>query len=374
MTKPVLYHLGKFPPSRLDWPQLISLIGPANAALARYDGLLAAIPNASVLLSPLTTHEAVLSSRIEGTQATMGEVLEYEARGTGDAIDPHKRNDIEEVLNYRQAMRQATAQMKSLPLCNRLVKSVHETLLAGVRGHDKARGRFRSIQNYIGVPGRPIEEARFIPIAPEEIEAGMTRWERYLHEPAEDILVQLAIVHAEFESLHPFLDGNGRIGRILIPLFLYDRKLLNSPMFYLSEYLEANRQEYYDRLLAVSRDDDWTGWCRFFLQALRQQAANNEAKARQILDLYQRQKDWIVDRTHSHHAIRALDFLFCTPVFNASDFIEKSKIPDATARRILTVLSTKGGLLKTLRESSGRRPAVYAFAELLNITEGRTIF
>jgi Fic family protein len=136
--------------------------------------------------------------------------------------------------------------------------------------------------------------------------------------------VQLAVIHAEFESLHPFLDGNGRIGRILIPLYLYDRKLLQSPMFYLSEYLEANRQEYYDKLLAVSRDGDWTGWCRFFLQAIQSQATQNETKARMILNLYQRKKDWIVDETKSPHTIRALDFLFCTPVFKSPDFIDQS--------------------------------------------------
>jgi Fic family protein len=369
----VQYHAGRFPPRDLDWPQLIPLIGPANAALARYDGLLTAIPNAAVLLSPLTTQEAVLSSRIEGTQATMGEVLEYEA-GARDAIDATKKEDIEEVLNYRTAMRQATDDMQQLPLCNRLVKSLHETLLSGVRGHDKARGKFRTIQNYIGIFGRPIEEARFVPIAPKSLDDGMGRWEKYLHETTHDVLVQLAVVHAEFESLHPFLDGNGRIGRMLIPVYLYDRKLLQSPMFYLSEYLEANRKEYYDRLLAVSRDGDWTGWCWFFLQALQRQASANEAKARKILTLYQRKKDWIVDKTKSPQAIRALDFLFCTPIFKSSDFIDQSKIPEATARRILTLVSGRGGLLKTLRESSGRRPAVYAFRELLNIAEGREAF
>jgi Fic family protein len=145
-------------------------------------------------------------------------------------------------------------------------------------------------------------------------------------------------------------------------------------MFYLSEYLEANRQEYYDGLLAVSRDDDWTGWCRFFLLALQKQAAQNDAKARQILDLYQRRKNWIVERTHSQFAIRALDFLFGTPIFNALDFIKQSKIPAATSRRILRLLSGKKGLLKTLRKSSGRRPAMFAFSELLDITEGRSVF
>jgi Fic family protein len=135
------------------------------------------------------------------------------------------------------------------------------------------------------------EKARFIPIAPEGVDAGMSGWEKYLHEDTPDRIVQLAIVHAEFESLHPFLDGNGRIGRMILPLFLFDQKLLHAPMFYLSEYLEANRQEYYDRLLAVSRDDDWTGWCQFFLEALTRQANQNESKVRQILELYQKRKN-----------------------------------------------------------------------------------
>ena len=373
-AKPVRYHVGKFPPPSLEWPRLIPLLGPASASLARYDGLLSAIPNAAVLLSPLTTQEAVLSSRIEGTQATMGEVLEYEAGGVSETLDPEKRADIEEVLNYRQAMRQAQEMLKTLPLCNRLVRTLHETLLSGVRGHDKARGKFRAIQNYIGVLGKPIDEARFVPIDPGNLEEGMLRWERYLHEPAADSLVQLAIVHAEFESLHPFLDGNGRIGRMTIPLFLFDRKLLHGPMFYLSEYLESNKQEYCDRLLAVSRDDDWTEWCVFFLQALTKQAAENEAKARRILTLYQSRKEWAIQHVHSQYAIRALDFLFNTPIFNASHFIAESKIPGPSGRRILGILSAKKGLLKTVRPSSGRRPAVYAFSELLNITEGKKIF
>ena len=303
----------------------------------------------------------------------MGEVLEYEAVGAGEAIDPRKEADIEEVLNYRKAMRQAEEMFKSLPLCNRLIKKLHETLLSGVRGHDRGRGRFRTIQNYIGAHGAPIEKARFIPIAPEDVEGGMGRWEKYLHEDTPDRLVQLAIVHAEFESLHPFLDGNGRIGRMILPLFLFDQNLLHAPMFYLSEYLEANRQEYYDRLLGVSREDDWTGWCRFFLEALTRQANQNEAKVRQIIDLYQRRKDWIVKKTHSQHAIRALDFLFGSPVFTSTHFVGEAKIPAPSARRILMILA-QNRLLKTLRKGSGRRPATFAFTELLNITEGRKVF
>ncbi len=371
MLGPVHYHLGKFPPVDLDWSQLIPLLGPASSALARYDALLLAIPNPAVLLSPLTTQEAVLSSRIEGTQATMGEVLQYEAAGDED-LSATKREDIEEVLNYRRAMRQAVDLFETLPLCNRMVKELHQTLVSGVRGSDKSPGRFRTIQNFIGRPGTQIEQAKFISIAPDQLEAGMGRWEAYIHQTEPDVLVQLSIVHAEFESLHPFLDGNGRIGRMLIPLFLVEKKLLREPMFYISAYLEANRDEYYDRLLAVSRDGAWTGWCAFFLRAIQQQAVQNAAKAREILGMYESRKEWIVEQTHSQHAIRALDFVFSNPIFNSSDFIVRSNIPAPTARRVLNILADRG-LLQTIREGSGRRPAVFAFTELINVVEGREV-
>lgn len=370
-TRPVRYHTGKFPPKKLDWARLIPLIGPASAALARYDGLLSAIPNASVMLSPLTTQEAVLSSRIEGTQATMGEVLEFEAGA--DTVAPEKTDDIHEVLNYRRAMREAVELMDTLPLCGRLIRKLHATLLSGVRGEDKGRGRFRTIQNYIGAYGRTIEEARFIPIAPELLRDGMAGWEKYLHSDTPDQLVRLGIVHAEFESLHPFLDGNGRLGRMVMPLFLFERKLLHAPMFYLSEYLESNRQEYYDRLLAVSRDNDWTGWCEFFLTAMTQQATENDRKARRILELYETKKTWMVSTTHSQYAIAALDFVFNQPVFSSSDFIEGARIPQASARRILKLLADND-LLSFVRKPRGRRPAIFGFPELLNLAEGRKVF
>ncbi|HVB64933.1 MAG TPA: Fic/DOC family N-terminal domain-containing protein [Nitrolancea sp.] len=369
MSQPTTYHVGRFPPANLDWSRLIPLLGPASAAVARYDASLIAIPNAAVLLAPLTMQEAVLSSRIEGTQATIEEVLQFEAADSDASLSPEKRADIEEVLNYRRAMGQAVDLMRELPICNRLIKALHETLLSGVRGHDKARGAFRTYQNYIGVYGRPIEEARFIPIAPEQLEAGMSRWEQYVHSATPDVLVQLAIVHAEFEMLHPFLDGNGRIGRMLIPLFLYERNVLREPMFYLSEYLEAHRSEYYDRLLAVSRDDDWTGWCEFFLRATRQQAAHNEARVRRIFDLYQHRKEWIIEQTRSPYAIWALDFIFSNPIFNASQFVKASRAPRATAHRILDVL-VSADLFATVQDGKGRRPTVFAYTELLDITEG----
>lgn len=229
MTTPVQYHYGKFPPTNLDWTQLIPLIGPASAALARYDGTLAAIPNASVLLSPLTTQEAVLSSRIEGTQATMGEVLEFEAEGESKKISQDKKADIDEVLNYRRAMWHAVDLLIELPLCQRVIKEAHSVLLTGVRGHGKAPGEYRKIPNWIGPPGCTVGEAKFVPISTEHLQEAMSKWEKYIHEKTPDYLVQLAIIHAEFEALHPFLDGNGKLGRMCVPLFMHKFELIHAP-------------------------------------------------------------------------------------------------------------------------------------------------
>ncbi len=363
---PVHYQAGAFPPQEMRWEELIPLLGPASAAVARYDGVLAAIPNADVLLSPLVTQEAVLSSRIEGTQATMGEVLEFEAGASEKELSAERREDIREVLNYRRAMRVAEEMLRELPLCLRVVREVHRTLLDGVRGQDKSPGELRRIPNWIGPPGCPIEQARFVPISAEKLPEAMATWERYIHEDAPDRLVQLALLHAEFEALHPFLDGNGRLGRMLIPLF-------RQPRFYMSAYLEANRDAYYEHLLAVSRDGDWTGWCRFFLERVRQQAEENLGKAQAILDLYEEIKPRVVGWTHSQYAIHALDWIFSRPIFKSTDFTSSAGIPAPTARRMLGVFR-KQGLVRDLAPGRGRRAATLAFPRLLNIAEGQGIF
>ena len=368
MTVPVPYHEGRFPPTALDWPRLIPLLGPAAAAVARFDGMLAAVPDPRVLLAPLTTQEAVLSSRIEGTQATMGEVLEFEAGR--EAASPERREDIHEVLNYRAAMREAEGLLATLPVCQRVVRAAHKVLLAGVRGEDKQPGEYRRSQNWIGPAGCTLETARFVPIAAEKLQEGMGAWERYAHQPALDRLVQLAILHAEFEALHPFLDGNGRLGRMLVPLFLWQNRLIRQPVFYVSAYFEARRDAYYDGLLAVSRDGDWTGWCHFFLEGVRTQAEDNLAKAQGILALYEQMKSRVPEMTRSQHAIRALDWIFARPIFRSSDFIESAGIPAPTARRFLGVLQ-KGDILSVLAPGSGRRAAVLEFPALLDIAEGR---
>ena len=371
---PVHYHLGKFPPRRLDWPALIPWIGPASAGLARYDGLLSAIPNVHVLLGPLTTQEAVLSSKIEGTHVTIGEVLEIEAGGESEQLTQPKREDAEEVLNYRKALKACVAELPHRPLSQQILRAAHGLLLQGVRGREMTPGSFRTDQNWIGPQGCSVEQASFVPIPPEHLQQGMDSWEQYLGSTAEpDALVQLAVVHAEFEALHPVRDGNGRLGRMLLPLFLFQRGLLSSPDFYMSAYLEANREEYLERLRAVSRDEDWTGWCIFFLKGVVSQSAENERKARAILDLYNQLKTYVADLTRSQHAIRAVNFIFGNPIFTAPQFAQFSTIPRPTAARILGLLREKS-LLVTLRPGKGRRSGVYAFRDLLNIAEGEEVF
>lgn len=369
----VQYHQGRFPPSNLDWPRLLPLIGPANAAVARYEGVLHGIPNPNVLLSPLTAQEAVLSSRIEGTQATLGEVLEFEAQGELFDESTPKKADIREVLNYRAALNEATRLLAELPLSQRLIRQTHGVLMQGVRGRNKDPGEYRRIANWIGPAGCAVEQARFVPCPVERLPQAMDALEQYLHGDAPDRLVQLAIVHAEFEAIHPFLDGNGRLGRLIVPLFLYANGLLSRPNFYLSDYLESHREQYYERLLAVSRDDDWTGWIAFFLEALIAQAEANQTKAQAIHTLYRDRKDWIAQITRSQYGVRALDWMFARPIFKTSDFVETADIPRPTANRILRLVRDEG-LLTELQPASGRRAAILAFAELLNIAEGRSVF
>lgn len=363
---PVNYHYGKFPPENLNWKRLGPLIGPASGALGEFKGLLDVIPNPHVLLGSLTGQEAVLTSRIEGTQATLSEVLQYKA-DENRPVPPEKRDDIREILNYREAVLDTTLRMSDLPLCGRLLKGAHVILMRGVRGRNKNPGNYKTNKNLIGPPGCTEETATFIPITPDRLQEGMASWERFLNSDQPDPLIQLGLIHAEFEALHPFMDGNGRLGRMLIPLFLFNRKIINHPDFYISEYLEAHRDEYYERLLAVSRDDDWTGWCAFFLNALAKQAVENTRKARAIMKLYEDRKEWINEKARSRYGVSAIDFVFSEPVFRASDFGRAQGIPYQSARRILQLI--KNELLFEIVPASGRRSAIYAYSDLLDIVE-----
>ena len=362
-------------PLHLDWESLIPSIGAANRALANFDGALYGMPNAELLLSPLTTQEAVLSSRIEGTQATFGEVLKFEA---GEEPEQESRRlDIQEILNYRTALHVAEQELQSRPFNLNLLLKLHNALLDSVRGRDKGRGRFRTIQNWIGRPGSPIHQAAYIPPEPLRLRPLLDNWEKYYHAERPDQLVQLAMLHGQFEIIHPFVDGNGRIGRILIPLFLFERKLLSRPVFYLSAYIEEHKDEYVAGLSALSSKKDpdaWNRWVKFFLQAVTEQAKKNLDAARRIMDLYERLKAEIIQITHSQYAVPLLDVLFEQPVFSPAQLVRRASMPSKQMIMSLLGRLTDAGILVVTRASSGRRPQILAFAELVNLCEGHEVF
>jgi Fic family protein len=363
----------KLPLSDVKWEPLIPLIGSANRSLAHYNGILHGVPNPEVLLSPLTTQEAVLSSKIEGTQATLGEVYKFEA---GEEPEQEsKKLDIQEINNYRKALRHAEVALRSRPFNLNLLLELHAMLLDSVRGKNKGRGRFRTIQNWIGAPGTPIEHADFVPPDPLAIAGYLDNWEKYYHLDQPDPLVQLAIVHAQFESIHPFVDGNGRIGRILIPVFLHEKKILSRPMFYLSEYLEEYRDEYVACLRALgSEAKAWNKWIAFFLTAMDEQARRNSEKALAIIRLYERMKTRVIEVTRSQYAVPVLDQIFERPLFQTSHLkFSSDQMPSRQAVANLIRMLKEAGILKVIREGSGRRGQVLAFSDLVNLCEGKAV-
>ncbi len=363
------YTPAELPLQRLDYKRLFRSVGEANAELARYDGLLQGIVNPSVMLSPLTNEEAVLSSRIEGTQASVDEVLEHEA---GILKKGENADDIQEIVNYRHALRLAHSCLIEQPITLSFVKGLHEILLNSVRGQDKTPGQFRNNQNWIGLPGCTIDKASFVPPTPFTMNDYLIKWQEYLDFNDIDVLLQTAVAHAQFELLHPFHDRNGRIGRILIPLFLFQKKKLSQPVFYLSSYLESNREEYYLGLRNISQKGDWNGWIQFFLNAVFIQAQNNSLKVKSVLRLYEEMKIRIHGITHSQYTIHLLDALFDRPIFQTTDFVRRSGINKKTAMGLLKALR-KSKILVVLREASGSRAAVLCFNDLLTITEAKDV-
>jgi Fic family protein len=245
-----------------------------------------------------------------------------------------------------------------------------------VRGQDKTPGEFRVEQNWIGKQGCPIEQASFIPPSPLRLLDFLQAWERYLDADDVDFLLQAAVVHAQFELIHPFKDGNGRIGRILIPLFLYQKRALSQPMFYLSEYLENHRDEYYQRLKAISGEGDWNGWIAFFLRATTDQAVQNSKRVGAIKALYDEMKVAIQETTHSQYSVHLLDAIFSKPIFRTSDLAQQLTadygIHEKTTPGLLRQLK-EAGILREVQAGSGRRAAILCFPRLINLAEGRDV-
>jgi len=369
MADPARYRMSGFPPRDLDLIGLMSRVGSAHEALARYDCLVSMTPRADALLAPFALQEAVLSSTIEGTRATMREVLAIEAGATKEEFSQFRWDDAEEIVNCKAALAFAGDALARDPFSLDLLRKTHGRLMAGVRGEGKGPGSFRDRQNWIGPPGCGIENARFIPIQQEHLMGGIEAWLRYaLEDDVPDPLIQLAIVHMEFEALHPFRDGNGRIGRMLIPLLLFRRGLLESPHFFFSDFLEEFRREYFSGLLAVSRDDAWSEWCEFFLYGLTEQAKKSHQKLEKVRDLRGKLTEEAAKQTRSAHIARIADFLFSRPVFSVMQLSQETGVPAATARRLLPSLTQVFGL-EVARVSAGRKSAIYEFPALLDIIE-----
>lgn len=364
--EPVKPFIPQSLPIKINWSKFTSLISEANRELGVYNGLLQSIPNTEVIFSPLTTQEAVLSSKIEGTVATLEDVLNFEAKTN---VNVSNYDDIEEVRNYRKALDEAFSMIKKgFPISLRLITAMHTILMQGVRGENRDPGNFRKIQNWIGKPNSTITTAEFVPPSPDKLLTYLDNFEKYIHFAEKDRLVQLAIIHAQFEIIHPFLDGNGRIGRLLIPVFLFEKELLPKPLFYISAYFESDRETYYKKLRSITTSGNWNEWIEYFLVALKEQTSKNIKLANEIIKLHDDLKQKIMEITGSKYAIKILDLLFEKPVFSTKHFQESLKAkPPVIKRNLDKLLASK--LIQLAEKGSGTRPSIYKFTALFKVSD-----
>ena len=310
--------------------------------------------------------EAQCSNVIEGTVTSFDEVV---AENAGVVAPPARRNDIQEVLNYRGAMLdglQAISDGRLLSLS--LIKSLHENLLRGARGEGKKPGEFRHVQVHIGRPGDPIEKASFIPPEPIRLLDLLENWCAFISRTDINPIVQVAVAHAQFEMIHPFLDGNGRMGRLLITLFLASKKLIHKPCFYISSYLQSHRDEYYSALGKISRDGDWNTWIEFFLNGVICHCDSNIGLLDNMTVLYEKSKAEFSEVTHSSFAISALDYMFANPVFTVPNLI-KSTTPHISQPGVMQVIKklNVAKIIDVIRPGKGKRPTIYKFNELMGL-------
>lgn len=358
-------------PAVIDYAVLLADITKAHAALARLDETLTHLRNPQIIERTFLTREAVLSSQIEGTQATLEEVLREEAEaGENVSENTRKLQDVREVLNYRRAMREGSVMVNAgQSLAENNVKRLHAILLESVRGKTRTPGQFRRDQVYIAPPGTPMSEARYIPPPPTRVPELYSNFDRYLNtEDAErDPLVQIAVAHYQFEAIHPFNDGNGRVGRLLIPLFLYQRKILSKPYVYISKYFEEHRRDYYDLLADVSYEGAWIPWLRFFLNGLVEQANDATMLVHQILDVQHRFHTVLSD-FKSPYALNLLDTLFAYPIMTTTQMRKNADIQNNQTLLNLIKKFVAAGVLADLTPDR-KRNKTYAFKPLLDLMD-----
>ncbi len=346
------------PPLAFD-AQLATVLAKAGTALGRLDGVAATLPNPELFVAMYVRREAVLSSQIEGTQSTLDDVLAFEIDAGRSSLPP----DIKEVVNYVSALDYGLQRLNSLPLSLRLLREIHERLMTGARGGNKTPGEFRRSQNWIG--GRTLSDATFIPPPEHEMRAALGNLERFLHDSRGlDPLIACALAHAQFGTIHPFLDGNGRMGRLLITFLLCHEKVLQRPVLYLSRYLKQHRASYYDRLMAVRFEGDWEGWLRFFLTGVGEVAREAEQTARRIVQLREDIRRRAQTTGMSVSAFRLLDYLFEQPVINVNAAGARLEISYQAANGLIRELCRAGVLVEI---TGGTRNRIFRFGPYLDL-------
>jgi len=350
------------PPIKLN-PELILLLSDADQALARLDGLSSILPNPDLFVAMYVKHEAVLSSQIEGTQSTLEDVLKFDAGAKKKGTTP---SDLGEIFNYIDAMNYGLERVKTFPLSLRLIREIHEKLMKNVRGGQKTPGEFRRSQNWIGSRNCPLKEAGYVPPPVFEMRKALDNFEKFLHqEQTYPILIQCGLIHAQFETIHPFLDGNGRVGRLLITFILCHQKILQLPLLYLSHYLKAHKVEYYDRLMAIRNEGDWENWLRFFLKGVHTVSIKANETARKILNLQKEQKEIIYQKMgNSKLGSKLHEFLFKKPFINSQIVQKQLDCSPATSAKLLNNFVE----LNILKETTGgKRYRQYRFFSYLDL-------
>jgi Fic family protein len=350
------------PPKDLDKfsAEFVAILSEADRGIGALKSLGKLIPNPNLLVAPYVRKEAVQSSRIEGTQASLSDIFYCEA-----SKEKPKYADVLEVLNYVKAMNYGLFRLKELPLSLRLVREIHSKLMEGVRGERMSPGEFRTTQNWVGPPGCSLADATYVPPPVPEMNEALGQWEKFLH--AEDPiapLIKCALMHYQFEAIHPFLDGNGRVGRLLITFYLYEKGYLEYPILYLSDFFERYRNDYYTLLLGVSQDGDWDAWLKYFIRGVAEQSKVAEETGHKILDLQKKYRQQLQKESVSTLAFQLLDMLFLNPFVSLPGISDYLKITWPTAKASVERLMKLG----ILKEVSGRkRSRIYCAEELLNI-------
>jgi Fic family protein len=357
------------PPEIKYSPALISLLAEANRYIGNLNGVGVLLPNPNLLIVPYMRREAVLSSKIEGTQTSLSELFYFEAARKDEQKLEVQKTDVLEVINYVQAMDYGLKRLKELPICLRLMREIHGILMKNVRGQHLTPGEFRRSQNWIGPAGCNLNEAKYVPPPVREMLEVLGELEKFLQE-RESLpgLMQCALMHYQFEAVHPFLDGNGRIGRLLITLFLCEREFLHYPMLYLSAFFDKYRDEYYQRLLAVSQRGEWEEWISFFLRAIIVQSKDAAVNSRAILKLLENYRNRIQEKRTSIYVAKLLEELFKNPYLSIPTAALKLDTSFHTAKAAIERLR-KANILIEITDK--RRGKVYCAKELLNLLEGQ---